>query len=73
MEIRVNGHTPSEAQELTKLPKILVAVINKVIFTKDDQLRIELEKLQKYLEYCIESYRAYYRVRSNKSQSQGGG
>jgi len=63
--IHIKGIGFSVSREETKLPSILASVINKVIFTKDRRLRIELGKLPQYIDYCVESYRAYYRGRNN--------
>jgi hypothetical protein len=66
MDVHLRGQGFVVAQKTTKLPTILASAINQVIFTKDRQLRIELGKLKQYLNYCIESYRAYYRGRNNQ-------
>jgi hypothetical protein len=64
MNVHLQGQGFVVAQKTTKLPTILASAINKVIFTEDRQLRVPLGKLKQYLDYCIESYRAYYRDRN---------
>lgn len=65
MKIHLEGETFDVAREATKLPTILASVINKVIFV-DHKLRVELGKLPQYIDYCVESYRAYYRGKSKQ-------
>ena len=57
------------SREETKLPSILASVINRVIFNKEHKLRVEIGKLQEYLNYCLWSYRDYYNKRSQLTES----
>jgi hypothetical protein len=54
------------AREKTKLPRILASAINKVIFDPERKLRVEISKLQKYLDFCMWNYREYYKSRNTK-------
>ena len=62
------GHNSNVARKATNLPSILATAINKVVF-KDAAygaqrtLRVPQSKLVQYLDYCIMSYREYYKSR----------
>lgn len=74
----VYGHSHQVAREYCHLPERLAKAIDLAIMKKVEgkfQVREQLRgqgQIQKYLSFCLESYRDYYRSRSNKTQSQGG-
>lgn len=77
----VYGHPHQVAREYCHLPERLAKAIDLAILEKVDgsvyqvreKLRGQGEKMQKYLNFCIECYRDYYRSRSNnKTQLQEG-
>ena len=59
------------AREETKLPTVLASVINKVIFDPSRKLRVEVKKLQEYIDYCLWNYREYYKARQTKQLAEG--
>ena len=59
------------ACEKTKLPRILASAINFIIFDPGRKLRVEVNKLQKYIDYCLWEYREYYRKRNRKQLTEG--
>ena len=68
------SHSHEEIAEYCHLPKVLEAYLN-LMFFKDskkrnykirEKLRGNVTKQAAFVQLCLESYRAYYKARSNK-------
>ena len=73
-------HSHEEVVEYCHLPKVLESYLNLVFFEDSkkrnysirERLRGNVTKQAAFVQLCLDSYRDYYRSRSNKTQSQEG-